>query len=120
MTDKQLIISDKIWAFLQDITSTQMKNLHKTHEIIADANFDIKFEPKNATPRYLLKKQGKIAIEIPKLHDNIKELATADIALAVGRRLERFERGRKANAGRDATSRQKIAQNAIQSRWSAK
>lgn len=113
-------ISNSIWIFLQDTTSAQMKNLHKTHEIIADQNLNIRFEPKNTTPRYMLKKNGEIAIEIPKLHDNIPELATADIALAVGRRLERFERGRKANAGRDANSRREIAQNAIQARWSAK
>lgn len=69
--------------------------------------------------QYRLKQDNAIVVEIPKLsrHEGI---ATAQIALAIGRRLERFERGRKANAGRDAISRQKIAQNAIQSRWSAK
>lgn len=123
MTDKQKIeftISNSIWAFLQDITSAQMKNLHKTHEIIADRNLNIRFESKNTTPRHILKKKGEIAIEIPKLHDNIKELATADIAIAIGRRLERFERGRKANATRTPNSRKEIAQKAIQARWTAK
>lgn len=69
--------------------------------------------------QYYLKKNNAIVVEIPKL-SNKKNFAIAQIALAVGRRLERFERGRKANAGRTAESRQKIAQKAIQARWNAK
>ena len=69
--------------------------------------------------QYRLRQDNAIAIEIPRLsrHEGI---ATAQLALAIGRRLERFERGAKANAGRTTESRQKIAQNAIKARWSAK
>ena len=69
---------------------------------------------------YWLKKHKAIAIEIPYVLSDDDEIAIAQLALAVGRRLERFERGQKANAGRDATSRKQIAQNAIKKRWSAK
>lgn len=69
--------------------------------------------------QYRLKQDDAFVVEIPRLSRK-KDIAVAQLALAVGKRLERFERGRKANAGRDAISRQKIAQNAIQSRWSAK
>lgn len=74
---------------------------------------------KERANQYRSKQDNAIFVEIPRLsrHEGI---ATAQLALAIGRRLERFERGRKANAGRDAISRQKIAQNAIQARWSAK
>ena len=75
-------------------------------------------ETERAT-QYRSKQDNSIFVEIPRLsrHEGI---ATAQLALAIGRRLERFERGRKANATRTPNSRQKIAQNAIQSRWSAK
>lgn len=68
-----------------------------------------------------IKKAKAITIEIPDI-SGIKDKAQASalIALAVGRRLERYERGAKANAGRDVESRRKIAQNAIQTRWNAK
>lgn len=74
---------------------------------------------KERATQYRSRQDNSIFVEIPRLsrHEGV---ATAQIALAIGRRLERFERGRKANAGRDAISRQKIAQNAIQARWSAK
>lgn len=72
-----------------------------------------------STPKRFFKENGETAIEIPKLpKDN--EQACLELALYLGRRLERFERAVKANAGRSAESRQKIAQNAIQARWSAK
>lgn len=71
------------------------------------------------TPQRWFKDNGEIAIEIPALpKDNAQ--AIAELAIVVGRRLERFERGLKSNASRTAETRQKIAQNAIQSRWSAK
>lgn len=74
---------------------------------------------KERATQYRSKQDNAIFVEIPRLsrHEGI---ATAQIALAIGRRLERFERGKKANATRTPNSRQKIAQNAIQSRWSAK
>lgn len=75
-------------------------------------------EKKDAT-QYRLKQNGTIAIELPELSKN-DSVAVAQVALAVGRRLERFERGRKANAKRTPNSRKKIAQNAVQSRWNAK
>ena len=68
--------------------------------------------------QYLSKKTGAIFVEIPRLSRD-DGIATAQLALAVGRRLERFERGAKANATRTPNSRKKIAQNAIQARWSA-
>jgi len=74
---------------------------------------------KERATQYRSKQDNSIFVEIPRLsrHEGI---ATAQIALAVGRRLERFERGRKANATRTPNSRKEIAQNAIQARWSAK
>lgn len=75
-------------------------------------------ETERAT-QYRSKQDNSIFVEIPRLsrHEGI---ATAQLALAVGRRLERFERASKSNASRTAETRQKVAQNAIQSRWSAK
>lgn len=74
---------------------------------------------KERATQYRSKQDNSIFVEIPRLsrHEGI---ATAQIALAVGRRLERFERGRKANATRTPNSRKEIAQNAIQARWNAK
>ena len=64
------------------------------------------------------KKHGEVAIEIGELPaDNADAIAL--LALRVGKRIERFERGLKANAGRTSSQRQKIAQNAIQTRWNA-
>ena len=68
---------------------------------------------------YYLKKANAIEIEIPELSPN-DDVVIAQLALAIGKRLERFERGRKSNASRTAESRRKVAQNAIQARWSAK
>lgn len=70
--------------------------------------------------QYFIRKREAIIVETPELAKDGGQLQVAQVAIAVGRRLERFERGKKANAGRSAESRQKIAQNAIQARWSAK
>lgn len=74
---------------------------------------------KERATQYRSKQDKSIFVEIPRLsrHEGI---ATAQLALAVGRRIERFERGAKANSIRTPDSRKKIAQNAIQTRWSAK
>lgn len=74
---------------------------------------------KSEATQYLTKKIGAIFVDIPELSTDTDE-RIADLALAIGRRLERFERGSKANAGRTAETRRKVAQNAIQTRWSAK
>ena len=74
---------------------------------------------KEQVTQYYLRQNGAVLVELPKLSDN-KKTALAQIALAVGRRLERFERGAKANARRTTETRRKVAQNAIQTRWSAK
>lgn len=74
--------------------------------------------PQEAT-QYYLKQHNAIIVDIPKLDANDK-MAIVQVALAVGRRLERFERGAKANATRTPNSRKQIAQNAIKKRWSAK
>ena len=73
---------------------------------------------KERANQYRSKQDNAIFVEIPRLsrHEGI---ATAQLALAIGRRIERFERGAKANATRTPNSRKKIAQNAIQKRWSA-
>ena len=71
------------------------------------------------TPKRFFKENGEIPIEIPKLSED-NERACMEFALHLGRRLERFERAVKANAGRTPETRQKIAQNAIQKRWSGK
>lgn len=73
---------------------------------------------KEEATQYFIKKNGAIIVDVPELSKD-KSIAITQLAVAVGRRLERFERGLKANAGRDADSRRKIAQNAIQSRWKA-
>lgn len=75
---------------------------------------------KEQATQYFARKHEAIFVEMPKLAKDGGQLLVAQVAIAVGRRLERFERGRKANATRTPNSRQKIAQNAIQSRWSAK
>lgn len=74
---------------------------------------------KERATQYRLKQDDAIAVEIPKLsrHEGI---AIAQLGIAIGRRIERFERGAKANATRTLDSRKKSAQKAIQSRWSAK
>lgn len=71
------------------------------------------------TPISHLKRDGLVVVDLPELaKDN--ETAIAQLGLAIGKRLERFERGMKSNAGRTSDVRQKIAQNAIQKRWSAR
>lgn len=74
---------------------------------------------KQEATQYFVKKNEAIIVDVPELSKD-KSIAVTQLAVAVGRRLERFERGQKANVGRDAISRQKIAQNAIQARWGAK
>ena len=69
--------------------------------------------------QYYLRKNEELVVDIPKLNSD-NAVALAQIALAVGRRLERFERGAKANARRTTETRRKVAQNAIQTRWGAK
>ena len=69
--------------------------------------------------QYYLRKNNALVVDIPPL-DTDHDTAICQIALAIGRRLERFERGAKANAGRTTETRRKVAQNAIQARWSAK
>ncbi len=74
---------------------------------------------KSEATQYLTKKTGAIFVDIPELSADT-DVRIAELALAVGRRLERFERGAKGNATRTPNSRKKIAQNAIQARWNAK
>jgi len=74
---------------------------------------------KSEATQYLKKKTGAIFVDIPELSADMDE-RIAELAIAVGRRLERFERGAKANQARTIDSRRKIAQNAIQTRWNAK
>lgn len=68
--------------------------------------------------QYYLRKNDELVVDIPRLNDD-NAIALAQIALAIGRRLERFERGKKSNASRTSSQRRKIAQNAIQTRWNA-
>lgn len=86
-------------------------------EIFKEGGIEL-IETERAT-QYRSRQDNSIFVEIPKL-SRYEGIATAQIALAVGRRLERFERGAKANASRTTESRRKVAQNAIQARWSAK
>ena len=93
--------------------------LFRNSATIITKNGKLSLVAKEQATQYYLKQNGAILVELPELSDN-KKTALAQIALAIGRRLERFERGQKANAGRDADSRKQIAQNAIKKRWSAK
>lgn len=88
--------------------------LEKSSILYRDGNLEI--TDKTLVNSYYLKKANAIEIVIPELSPN-DDVVIAQLALAVGRRLERFERGRKSNASRTADSRRKIAQNAVQSRW---
>ena len=92
--------------------------LFKNSAMVITADGKLSLVAKEQATQYYLRQNKAILVELPELSDN-KRTALAQIAIAVGRRLERFERGRKSNASRTAESRQKIAQNAIQSRWSA-
>lgn len=109
----------EIAEFVADtIRHTVRENLLHYHiEIFKDGRMEL-IEKSKAT-QYRLKQDRAIIAEIPKLSMN-EYVAVAQLALVVGRRIERFERASKANAGRDANSRKKIAQNAIQARWNAK
>lgn len=109
----------EIAEFVADtIRHTLRENLLCYHaEIFKDGRIEL-IEKDKAT-QYRLKQDRAIVAEIPKLSMN-EYVAIAQLALAVGRRLERFERGRKANATRTPNSRKEIAQNAIQARWNAK
>lgn len=75
---------------------------------------------KERATQYFARKHEAIIVEMPELAKDGGYLQVAQVAIAVGRRLERFERGAKANASRTTESRRKVAQNAIQTRWSAK
>lgn len=75
---------------------------------------------KEKATQYFVRKNEAIIVDMPELVQGDPTWNITQIALAVGRRLERFERGAKANATRTPNSRKKIAQNAIQSRWNAK
>ena len=114
MTDYEIAVSI---AMMLDYSNGM--ELFRNSATIITKDGKLSLVAKEQATQYYLKQNGAILVELPELSDN-KKTALAQIALAVGRRLERFERGRKANAGRTAESRQKIAQNAIQSRWSAK
>lgn len=108
----------EIAEFIVPITKVVGADLDKyVIEIFKSGQIGL-LEKERAT-QYRSKQDNSIFVEIPRLsrHEGI---ATAQIALAVGRRIERFERGSKANATRTPNSRKKIAQNAIQARWSAK
>ena len=109
----------EIAEFVADtIRHTVRENLLHYHvEIFKDGRIEL-IEKERAT-QYRLKQDRAIIAEIPKLSMN-EYVALAQIALAVGRRLERFERGQKANATRTPDSRKEIAQKAIQARWNAK
>lgn len=109
----------EIAEFVADtIRHTIRENLYHYHiEIFKDGRIELL--EKNKATQYRLKHDRAIIAEIPKLSMN-EYVAIAQIALAVGRRIERFERGAKANATRTPISRKEIAQNAIKKRWSAK
>ena len=108
----------EIAEFIVPITKVVGGDLDKfVIEVFKDGQMGL-LEKERAT-QYRLRQDNAIIVEMPRLSRN-PNTAIAQIALAVGRRLERFERGAKANATRTPNSRKKIAQNAIQSRWSAK
>lgn len=117
MADTIERLSAQIQNSLAQFSKTERECLHQTHEIVIDRNMSLSFEPIGTTSTYRQKKDGKILIPIPHATN---ELQGIQIALAVGKRIERFERGLKINSNRTPISRKKIAQNAIQTRWSAK
>ncbi len=115
-TDIVLYISDFIHGI--EVANGNHMTLWKTHELIINRNMAIRIEPKGTTPTYKLKRNGEIAVEFPRLLADTN-IAIAQICFAVGKRIERYERGLKSNANRSIDSRKKIAQNAIQARWNA-
>lgn len=114
MTDKD--IASEIKGIAKSFLAENLKG--RVLAIIPSQSLIMPIDKSEAT-QYLTKKIGAIFVDIPELSAD-RDVRIAELALAVGRRLERFERGRKANATRTPNSRQKIAQNAIQSRWNAK
>jgi len=112
--DKEL--ASQIKEIVKSVLAENLKS--DVLAIIPSQSLIVPIDKSEAT-QYLKKKTGAIFVDIPELSADTDE-RIADIAIAVGRRLERFERGRKANAGRTIDSRRKIAQNAIQTRWNAK
>lgn len=114
MTDKD--IASEIKGIVKSFLAENLKG--RVLAIIPSQSLIMPIDKSEAT-QYLTKKIGAIFVDIPELSTDRDE-RIAELAIAVGRRLERFERGRKANATRTPNSRQKIAQNAIQSRWNAK
>ena len=113
MTDLEIaeFIAKTVYGCINDNLSGRVLEIEK------DGRFLAVIDKEDAT-QYRLKDDNAFAVDIPEL-SGANGVAIAQLSLAVGRRLERFERGRKSNASRTAESRQKIAQNAIQSRWSA-
>lgn len=111
-----------IAKFIEFILDNYDKKIIDNSVIIYTPNSDIQMmmARKGDFTQTALKKAKAIVIEIPDIAGMSKAKASALIGLAVGRRLERFERGRKANATRTPNSRKEIAQNAIQARWNAK
>lgn len=114
MTDYEIAVSI---AMMLDYNNGM--ELFRNSATIITKDGKLSLVAKEQATQYYLKQNGAILVELPELSDN-KKTALAQIAIAVGRRLERFERGRKANATRTPNSRKEIAQNAIQARWSAK
>jgi hypothetical protein len=112
-------LSAQIQNSLARFGKTERECLHKTHEVVIDRNMNLSFEPIGTTSTYRQKKDGKILIPIPAWQHS-DEFQALQIALAVGKRIERFERGLKINSNRTPISRKKISQNAIQTRWNAK
>lgn len=73
--------------------------------------------PAEAT-QYYLRKCNACIVELPLTLSDNNSVAIAQIALAVGRRLERFERGKRVNASRTPEQKSASARKAIQTRWS--
>lgn len=114
MTDKD--IASEIKRIVKSVLAENLKGC--VLAIIPSQSLIIPIDKSEAT-QYLTKKTGAIFADIPELSTDM-DVRIAELAIAVGRRIERFERGSKANATRTPNSRKKIAQNAIQARWSAK
>lgn len=114
MTDEEL--ASQIKGIAKSFLAENLKG--RVLAIVPSQSLVVPIDKSEAT-QYLTKKIGAIFVDIPELSTDTDE-RIADLALAVGRRLERFERGAKANARRTTETRRKVAQNAIQTRWSAK
>lgn len=114
MTDREIAESIKEMFYYSN-----GRQVFETCAMTIDANGVVHLVAPEQATQYYLKKNKALLVDIPPL-DIDRETALCQIAIAVGRRLERFERGRKANATRTPNSRKEIAQNAIQARWNAK